>query len=191
MEEEGARKEERNERWKEGREDRIGGCWHGGRRGREEGSIGIIGWGKGSNYWDDGWPRGAAVALLSNQRSFRPSFASFFLSLSLFLLLSSPIVTYRLRFSRRAISRSNDPTKRKDLLLEDPKDRFRLVTKLVRLKKRSNYRVSIYIRIEEGRTIDLPSLISWSLPSLARLIRFAEGRGGATKRNCAVKGVSM
>lgn len=162
VEEEGARKEERNERWKEGREDRIGGCWHGGRRGREEGSIGIIGWGKGSNYWDDGWPRGAAVALLSNQRSFRPSFASFFLSL--FLLLSSPIVTYRLRFSRRAISRSNDPTKRKDLLLEDPKDRFRLVTKLVRLKKRSNYRVSIYIRIEEGRTIDLPSLISWSLP---------------------------
>lgn len=108
VEEEGARKEERNERWKEGREDRIGGCWHGGRRGREEGSIGIIGWGKGSNYWDDGWPRGAAVALLSNQRSFRPSFASFFLSLSLcfssYRLLSSLIVSVSL------VVRFRDPT---------------------------------------------------------------------------------
>lgn len=90
-EEEGARKEERNEGG-EG-EDRIGGCWHGGRGGREEGSIGIIGWGKGSNYWDDGWPRGAAVALLSNQRSFRPSQLYVFFPLS--LSLSSLIVSYR------------------------------------------------------------------------------------------------
>lgn len=124
-EEEGARKEERNEGG-EG-EDRIGGCWHGGRGGREEGSIGIIGWGKGSNYWDDGWPRGAAVALLSNQRSFRPSqlYVFFPLSLSLFLLLSSPIATYRFRFSRYAISRHEIQRneKRTDLVLdEDLKD---------------------------------------------------------------------
>ena len=111
-EEEGARKEERNEGGEIG-EDRIGGCWHGGRGGREEGSIGIIGWGKGSNYWDDGWPRGAAVALLSNQRSFRPSQLYVFFPLSLFLSL---IVSYRhLSFpflSLRDFAPRN-PTKRK------------------------------------------------------------------------------
>lgn len=87
-----------------------------GRRGREEGSIGIIGWGKGSNYWDDGWPRGAAVALLSNQRSFRPSQLCVFFPLS--ISLSPLIVSYRLHLSFPFLSLRDfaprDPTKRKD-----------------------------------------------------------------------------